>query len=109
MARRHCEACSGATPILTPAEVEAWRAEIPHWTSHGDRLRRTLTFANFGAAFAMATRIALLAESEGHHPELSVGWGRLDVQLTTHAVGGITLNDLVMAARIDGLLRTRPD
>jgi pterin-4a-carbinolamine dehydratase len=55
------------------------------------------------AAFGLATRIALLAEAQGHHPELEVGWGRLVVRLTTHSVGGLSRNDIIMAARIDRL------
>jgi 4a-hydroxytetrahydrobiopterin dehydratase len=51
----------------------------------------------------MATRIALLAEAQGHHPELEVGWGRLVVRLSTHSVGGLSRNDFIMAARIDRL------
>ena len=51
-----------------------------------------------------STRIALLAEAQGHHPELEIGWGRLVVRLSTHAVGGLSRNDFIMAARIDRLV-----
>ena len=52
----------------------------------------------------MATRVALLAESQGHHPEMEVGWGRLHVRFTTHAIGGLSENDLVMAAKVQRLV-----
>jgi pterin-4a-carbinolamine dehydratase len=66
-------------------------------------IRREFTFKTFNAAFGLATRIALLAEAQGPHPELEVGWGRLVVRLSTHSVGGLSRNDFIMAARIDRL------
>jgi 4a-hydroxytetrahydrobiopterin dehydratase len=73
------------------------------WQIDKGEIRRELTFTTFNAAFGMATRIALLAEAQGHHPELEVGWGRLVVRLSTHSVGGLSRNDFIMAARIDQL------
>ena len=52
--------------------------------------------------------MALLAESQGHHPDLEVGWGRLVVRFTTHAIGGLSQNDLVMAAKVERLARREP-
>jgi 4a-hydroxytetrahydrobiopterin dehydratase len=74
------------------------------WNIDGDRLRRRYAFSNFAAAFAVATRAALLAEREGHHPDLRVGWGYLEVELTTHAAGGLTRNDFILAAKMDRTL-----
>ena len=73
------------------------------WSVDGTQIRREFTFKTFNAAFGLATRIALLAESQNHHPELEVAWGRLVVRLTTHSVGGLSRNDFIMAARIDRL------
>ncbi len=64
-------------------------------------IKRTFIFRDFSEAFALATRIALLANEEGHHPDLAVGWGRLTVSLTTHVAKGLTENDFIMAAKID--------
>ena len=60
-----------------------------------------MRFGDFAAAFATATRIAIIAEGEGHHPDMAVGWGRLEIELTTHAVKGLTRNDFILAAKID--------
>jgi 4a-hydroxytetrahydrobiopterin dehydratase len=89
---------------LTPDEVGSLAAGVAgEWQIGNGAIRREFTFKTFNAAFGMATRIALLAEAQGHHPELEVGWGRLVVRLSTHSVGGLSRNDLIMAARIDRL------
>jgi 4a-hydroxytetrahydrobiopterin dehydratase len=101
---QRCEACTAATPTLTAGELEAARAQLdPAWevAAEGTRLRRSFRFGDFTAAFALATRIALIAQEQGHHPDMCVGWGRLDVDITTHAVGGLTRNDAVLAAHVD--------
>ena len=69
----------------------------------GKSLVRHLRFKDFAGAFERATTVAAIAEREGHHPELSVGWGHLDITTTTHAVGGLTRNDFILAAKIDAL------
>ena len=73
------------------------------WQIDEGEIHREFTFKTFNAAFGLATRIALLAEVQGHHPELEVRWGRLVVRLSTHSVGGVSRNDFIMAARIDRL------
>ncbi len=104
LAGEHCEACTGATPRVEGEELERLRAELGgDWQVDGSRLRRRLRFRDFRRAFGRATEIALLAEAEGHHPEMTVGWGHLEVELTTHAIGGLSRNDFVLAAKIDAL------
>ena len=65
--------------------------------------RREFTFPNFRDAFGFVARAALVAEAEGHHPDIELGWGRAAFELTTHAASGLTRNDFVMAAKIDRL------
>jgi len=102
LAKERCEACTGATPTVAGAELDALRAELsPEWEVDGVRLRRRMRFGDFAAAFATATRVALIAQGEGHHPDMAVGWGRLEIELTTHAVKGLTRNDFILAAKID--------
>lgn len=99
-----CEACTASTPLLTADELAAVRSELdPAWevVADGKRLRRTFRFPDFAEAFALATRIALIAQEHGHHPDLTVGWGRLDVEITTHVAHGLTRNDAVLAANVD--------
>ncbi len=105
LARERCVPCTAQTRRLTAAEARAEAGDLREdgWTIDDVAIERTFEFRNFNAAFGFATRIALLAEHEGHHPDMEVGWGRVRVRLTTHAIGGLSRNDLVMAAKIDRL------
>jgi 4a-hydroxytetrahydrobiopterin dehydratase len=105
LAGQRCEACNASTPRLDTAAIAERRGELdPAWEVVGaNSLRRDFRFETFRAAFSRATAIALLAEEQGHHPDLEIGWGRLRVLLTTHSIGGLSHNDFVMAAKIDHL------
>lgn len=75
----------------------------PLWSleAGGKAIRRTLTFADFNAAFGFMARVALAAEKADHHPEWSNVWNRVDIRLTTHDAGGLTQKDFDLAAFID--------
>jgi 4a-hydroxytetrahydrobiopterin dehydratase len=106
LARQRCEACNAGTPRIQGEELERLRSELdPDWSVDGERLRRRFEFPDFVRAFSRASAVALIAESAGHHPDIKVGWGYLDIELTTHAIGGISRNDFIVAARIDALER----
>ena len=93
------------TPSLGEDEARALDRQLdPGWRRDGTRrLSRELTFGDFRDAFGFATRVALLAEREFHHPELTVTWGKVLVTLWTHTVGGVSRNDFIIAAKIDRL------
>ena len=103
LARQRCVACTPDTPRLTRDEARRQGAELETagWVIGETSLERVYELKSFNAAFGLATRVALLAESQGHHPDLEVGWGRLAVRLTTHTIGGLSTNDLVMAAKVE--------
>jgi 4a-hydroxytetrahydrobiopterin dehydratase len=105
LAAKRCSPADADTPRLPPDEVERLSSGIDAaWQVEADRIVRTYRFATFGAAFGLATRIALLAEAQGHHPTMQVGWGELTVTWTTDAIGAISANDLIMAAKVDRLV-----
>ena len=102
LARERCEPCTGSTPRIGADEAAALAAGLDEgWRIGDEAIEREFTSKNFNAAFGLATRVALLAESQGHHPDMEIGWGRLLVRFTTHAIEGLSRNDLVMAARVD--------
>lgn len=105
---RRCEACVRGTPPIDTARAAQLQKQInPAWTLEETRISRQLKFRNFRDAFAFATKVADIAETEGHHPDLAVGWGYVRVTLTTHAARGLTDNDFIMAAKVDGAVKQR--
>ena len=104
LTKEHCREYPPGTPPLDEQEAAELHQQVPAWERDGTaRLRRTLRFEDFKDAFGFATRIALVAEEEGHHPDMEIGWGKVVVALTTHSSGGLTRNDFIMAAKIDRL------
>ena len=107
LADERCEVCREGTPHLSDDEASGLSDEIADdWEVVGghEKLRRRVKTKDFGESMAVAVRIGFVAEAEGHHPDLHVHWGRLVVDLTTHAAKGLTRNDFVLAAKIDKLL-----
>ena len=106
LAQDTCAACSGSIPALNEAEVEELRAEVDQWeVEQGHRLARTFTFPDFAQALAFVNRIGAIAEDQGHHPEVRLGWGWVRVEIWTHKVDGLTKSDFILAAKIDDARR----
>lgn len=104
---RRCEPCEGGVPPLAPAAIaELMPALNDDWTlsDDGKSISRTLTFAGYHRTISFVNAIAWIAESEGHHPDLTVSYGRVGVVYTTHAIDGLSANDFICAAKIDRLL-----
>lgn len=95
--------------LIGPARTAAL-AGLPGWSESADgrTLSRDLVFADFAEAFAMMTRIALLAEKANHHPDWSNAYNRLSIRLTTHEAGGLTSRDIALAHAINAALGPRP-
>lgn len=105
LASQSTSSVDASTPALPSEEVARLATGLdPAWEVTADRIVRTFRFSGFGGAFALATRIALLAETQGHHPAMEVAWGRLVVTWQTDAIGAITANDLIMAAKVDRIV-----
>ena len=110
LADRSCTVCKPGTPTLPAEQVDAYLAQLAHgWNVHEVdghlQLTTTLRFKGFMPGVELVNRIAEVAEAEGHHPDLRLAYGGLTVDLWTHAAGGLTDNDFVLAAKID---RIRP-
>jgi 4a-hydroxytetrahydrobiopterin dehydratase len=101
---KHCVPCEGGVPKLETAEVARLAGAVPAWTvDAGERLRRRFVFRDFVEAMRFVNRMADVAEAEGHHPDFTVHYRQVDVVVWTHAVGGLTENDFILAAKIDAL------
>lgn len=108
LVRKHCVPCEGGVPPLTRAEAERILAQVPGWSlaADGKRISREWTFDGFPEAMAFVTRVADLAEAEDHHPDIVVSYRRVRLDLTTHAIGGLSENDFILAAKTNQLAST---
>jgi len=91
---------------LSEEERETWLAALPGWSlaREGKAIERKFEFADFPEAFAFMARVALLAEKRDHHPEWFNVYNRVEIELTTHDAGGLSLRDVEMAKAIDALV-----
>lgn len=105
LSRKKCLPCLKATPILEEKELHALHEELGEtWMLVNNKnLEKSYSFKNFKQALAFVNTIAEVAEEEKHHPDLTLSWGKVTVQLSTHAIGGLSKNDFILAAKIDVL------
>lgn len=103
---KKCVPCEGGVPRLTSTEAEAQLASVQGWTitHQGERIRKEWVVKNFMAAMKFFEGVARIAEAEGHHPDLHlVGYRNVAIEIWTHAIGGLSENDFILAAKIDTL------
>lgn len=101
---KQCVPCEGGVPPLDADAVARLLPRVPGWQAEdGRKLVRRFLFDDFVAAMAFLNRVADLAEAEGHHPDFSVHYSVVDFQIWTHAIGGLSENDFILAAKITAL------
>lgn len=101
----HCVACEGGTPPLTQDEIKKLLPQINDWqvSPDGKFISKRFTFKGFYKTITFVNAIAWIANIEGHHPDMEVGYNYCNVKYTTHAAKGLTKNDFICAAKIDKL------
>ena len=102
---KQCTPCQGGIPPMTCSEAEKFQAEAPGWElqDNATKLRRKFQFKNFMEALAFTQQVGELCEAEGHHPDITVGWGYCKVIFQTHKINGLHENDFIMAAKVNEL------
>jgi 4a-hydroxytetrahydrobiopterin dehydratase len=104
---QRCEPCEGGVKPMTREEAGRLMDRLNEdWslTEDGTEIHRDFFFKGFNKTMGFVNAVAWIANSEGHHPDMEVGWGHCLVRYTTHAIGGLSLNDFICAAKIDALL-----
>ncbi|HYZ84659.1 MAG TPA: 4a-hydroxytetrahydrobiopterin dehydratase [Bryobacteraceae bacterium] len=102
LTRKRCTPCRGGIPPLSGAALAALQDQLPFWkVIEGHHLAKSFLFRNFKSGLEFVNRIGLLAEEEGHHPDLHLSWGKVDVEIYTHKIDGLSENDFILAAKID--------
>ena len=103
--REKCESCEGGVAALTHTEITAFKKQIhPSWkVVDNHRIVKEFSFVNYQHTMSFVNKIAALAEEEGHHPVLHVYYAKIIIEIWTHAINGLSGNDFILAAKIDGL------
>ena len=106
LTHKKCVPCEGGVPKYSPAEAEAQIQKLSGWRviRDGERIRKDWTVKNFMAGMKFFNDVARLAEEEQHHPDLHLsGYRNVEIEIWTHAIGGLSENDFILAAKIDEL------
>lgn len=108
LAQKQCIPCRGGVPPLKGAELQALAGKVQGWRVVEDHhITKSWKFPDFSDALAFVNRVGALAEEQGHHPDLFLAWGRVDVTIWTHKIDGLTESDFILAAKIDRLAPSR--
>ena len=100
-----CKPLSGAGHCLGAEQLAELLALLPGWESDGKSIVKSFAFADYEATLAFVNAVARIAREQDHHPDIAFGFNRCRIAYTTHSVGGISLNDLICAAKIEALPR----
>lgn len=106
LTHKKCTPCEGGTPPLSKVQSTELLKQIPEWeiTDDGKKITRTFTFANFVESVDFINKVKDIAEGENHHPDLHLhSYKNVTVDLSTHAIKGLSENDFIVAAKIDAL------
>ena len=100
-----CEACSGNTPKFDEKQIIEHLAKLDNWNVNDEQkmIYKKFIFKTFKQALNFTNRVGELAEQEGHHPDVSLGFGYCLIMLHTHSIKGLSINDFIVASKIDGL------
>lgn len=107
LAAKTCEPCKGGVPPLTPTEIAPLHAALgADWqVVEHHHLHRKYGFPDFATALTFVNAVGAVAEAEGHHPDITLAWGRVEIDLYTHKIDGLAEADFVLAAKIEQLPR----
>lgn len=104
LSQKHCIPCEGGTLPLPANAVAEYLRRVPAWNViDGKKISREFKFKDFQAAMAFVNCVAVIAEAEQHHPDISIFYNLVRLELWTHAIGGLSENDFILAAKIDAI------
>lgn len=104
LADKTCVPCRGGVPPLAGEELKKLTQQLPHWkVVDAHHITRTFTFPDFRQALEFVNKVGEIAESQGHHPDIFLTWGKAEITTWTHKINGLTESDFILAAKIDRL------
>lgn len=103
---KKCVPCEGGLSPMTPEQARDMLKEVPGWelTKGSKAIQRRYKFKNFKQSLEFVNKVGAIAEAEGHHPDITFGWGYAEITLWTHAINGLHENDFIVASKINGLI-----
>lgn len=111
LTQKHCVPCEGGDPALPESDEDRLHEKVSDWLLLRDndqmvvhKLRKQFKFKSFMDAIKFVNSVAEIAENEGHHPDIYIFYNKVQIELYTHAVGGLSENDFIMAAKINRLV-----
>lgn len=102
--RKQCKPCEGGVPPLGEEEISGLLGKLDGWVLSGNAISKTYSFRNYYETMAFVNMTAWVSHREDHHPDLHVGYNQCRVEYSTHAIGGLSENDFICAAKIDMLI-----
>jgi 4a-hydroxytetrahydrobiopterin dehydratase len=104
LATRTCVPCRGGVPPLKGEALASLQRQVPGWRVNEEHdITKTFAFPDFRQALGFVNRVGEVAEEQGHHPDIYLSWGKVEIKLWTHKIDGLTESDFIMAAKIDQL------
>ena len=103
LTQKKCVPCEGGVPKLTEEESQKFLEQTPDWQLADDKISKEFELSSFKESIAFVNKVADLAESEGHHPNIEINFKKVKFVISTHAIGGLSENDFILAAKIDKL------
>jgi 4a-hydroxytetrahydrobiopterin dehydratase len=106
LASRECVPCRGGMPPMRGQEIKEFLDELTGWEVFEEHhLRKRYEFKDFREALSLVNRVSELAEEQGHHPDISFGWGYAEIHIWTHKIDGLSESDFILAAKIDEMAK----
>ena len=103
LAHKKCRPCEGGVSPLKPQEIELLLVQLPGWQLRNGAITKSYEFKNYYQTMAFVNAVAWIAHREDHHPDMTVGYNKCTVDYSTHAIGGLSENDFICAAKVDAL------
>ena len=105
LTNKNCKPCEGGVPALTQDEAKNMLKQLDGWELKDNTISKTFAFKNYYQVIAFVNAVAWMTHREDHHPDMSVGYNQCRVEYSTHAIGGLSENDFICAAKVDALFK----
>lgn len=105
LTNKNCKPCEGGVPALTQDEAKNMLQQLDGWELNDNTISKTFAFKNYYQVIAFVNAVAWMTHREDHHPDMTVGYNQCRVEYSTHAIGGLSENDFICAAKVDALFK----